>query len=104
MRANTVQLPRADLDLRAEMGPAWTGIAFWWGCFGLSCASMVPGGAESDLNLQGLIGTWGLLIFVVIRVQQGQKRERRIVKTYSHNKQLSDKVHGKREQVIEKVL
>ena len=45
-------------------------------------------GAESDFGLQDLVGTLGLLIFIVIRVQQGQKRERR--KTYSRNMQLSD--------------
>ena len=45
-------------------------------------------GAESDFGLQGWVGTLGLLIFIVIRVQQSQKRERR--KTYSRNMQLSD--------------
>ena len=38
---------------RAEVGPAWAGVAFWLSCFGLNCAQMAPGGAESDLSLQG---------------------------------------------------
>ena len=34
--------------------PAWARIAFWLGWFGLNCAQMAPGGAESDF------GQWGL--------------------------------------------
>ena len=32
----------ADLDPKAEMGPAWAGIAFWLSCLGLNCAQMAP--------------------------------------------------------------
>ena len=45
---------------RAEVSPAWAGIAFWLSCFGLHCAQMAPGGAESDFSLEGWIGTLGL--------------------------------------------
>ena len=34
---------------RAEVGPAWAGIAFWLSCFGQNCAQMAPGGAETNL-------------------------------------------------------
>ena len=58
---------------RAEVGQPWAGIAFWLSCFGLNCAQMAPGGAESDFSLQGRIGTLGLkqifLIFSVSRCQ-----------------------------------
>ena len=53
---NTVQLPRANLDSRAEMGP----IGFWWLCFGLDCGQMAPAGAESDMDLEGAqLVLWG---------------------------------------------
>jgi len=32
--------------------PAWVGIGFGWGCFGLNCAQMAPGKVESDFSLQ----------------------------------------------------
>ena len=72
-RANTwVQSTAADLDPRAEMGPVWTGIAFWWGCFGLNFAQMASGGVQSDFGLQGWIGPSRLkqifLIFSVSRL------------------------------------
>ena len=72
-RANTlVQSTTADQDPRAEMGSVWTGIAFWWGCFGLNFAQMASGGAESDFGLQGWIGPSRLkqifLIFSVSRL------------------------------------
>ena len=38
------------------MGP----IGFWWLCFGLDCAQMAPGGAESDMDPEGSISTLGL--------------------------------------------
>ena len=60
IRANTVQLTRADLDARAAMGPSvgWNSLLI--GLFGLNCAQMTPGRAESDFGLQGWIGTSGL--------------------------------------------
>ena len=45
IRANTVQLPGADLDPRAEVG-------FWWGCFGSNCFQLALGEAESDFGLR----------------------------------------------------
>ena len=45
IRANTVQLPGADLDPRAEVG-------FWWDCFGSNCFQLALGEAESDFGLQ----------------------------------------------------
>ena len=45
IRANTVQLPGADLDPPAEVG-------FWWGCFGLNCFHLALREAESDFGLQ----------------------------------------------------
>ena len=32
----------------------WTGIAFWWSCFGLNCAQIAPGGPETDSWPEGL--------------------------------------------------
>lgn len=45
IRANTVQLPGADLDPRAEVG-------FWWGCFGSNCFQLALGEAESDFGVR----------------------------------------------------
>ena len=54
IRANTVQLSRADLDPRAhwvKWAPVWDGIptAFYWGHFRLNCAqtAQAPGEVES---------------------------------------------------------
>ena len=57
IRANIVQLTRTDLDPRAAMGPSvgWNSLLI--GLFGLNCAQMTPGKAESDFSLQGWIGT-----------------------------------------------
>ena len=53
IRASTFQVPGADLDPRAEMGPAWAGITFGMACLGFNCAQMASGGAESDFGLWG---------------------------------------------------
>ena len=53
IRANTlVQLPRAYLDPRAEMGPsvAWNSLLIELFC--LNCAQMALEGTESDFGLQ----------------------------------------------------
>ena len=53
-----------------KLAPAWAVIAFWLSCFGLNCAQMAPGGAESDFGLQGCIGTLGLKqIFLIFSVE-----------------------------------
>ena len=55
--------------------PAWAGIEFWWGCWGLNCAQMAPREPESDFGLHGWIGTlgpkWILLIFGVYTLVRG---------------------------------
>ena len=56
-----------------KLAPAWAVIAFWLSCFGLNCAQMAPGGAESDFGLQGCIGTLGLKqIFLIFSVESCQ--------------------------------
>ena len=61
IRANTVQLPWADLHPRAEISPSvgWNRLSIW-GCFGLNRVQMAPGKAESDFGLHGLISALGL--------------------------------------------
>ena len=62
------------------MGLPWAGIAFWKGFFGLNCAQMAPGRAESDFGpVLGWIDTLGLkqifLIFSVVLMTVFQKDE-----------------------------
>ena len=70
LRANTVQLARADLVPGLKWALPWAGRTFWLSFFGLDCAQMAPGRAESDFGRQGLIDTLGLkqifLIFSVV--------------------------------------
>ena len=66
VRANTVLLPRANLDPQAEMSPRVGWNRLWWGCFGFNCAQMAQGEAESNFGLQGWVGTLGLKQFFVI--------------------------------------
>ena len=69
-RANTVQLSSADLVPGLKWALPWAGIAFWLSFFGLNCAQMAPGRAESDFGLQGWIDTLELkqifLIFILV--------------------------------------
>ena len=58
IRENTVRLPRADLDPRAETNPSLAGIGFWWGSFGLNCAQMVLGEAELGFGLRAKLALW----------------------------------------------
>ena len=51
--ANAVQLARADLFPGLKWALPWAAIAFRLSFFGLDCAEMAPGRAESDFGLQG---------------------------------------------------
>ena len=67
--ANAVQLARADLFPGLKWALPWAAIAFWLSFFGLDCAEMAPGRAESDFGLQGWIDTLGLKqIFLIFSV------------------------------------
>ena len=70
IRANTVQLPWADLHPRAEISPSvgWNRLSIW-GCFGLNRVQMAPGKAKSDFGPHGLISALGLKqIFLIFSV------------------------------------